>query len=101
MPKGYWIAHVAANNADSFGSDSYAQYIAGARPAFEEFGASFLARGGETVIAEGSDIGTRHVVIEFESLELAKACYRSPAYQKAMKHRQAVSSATILLTEGV
>ncbi|MEL7428958.1 MAG: DUF1330 domain-containing protein [Pseudomonadota bacterium] len=101
MPKGYWIAHVKANDDASFGSDSYAQYIAGARPAFEEFGAHFLARGGETVLAEGSDIGARHVVIEFESLELAKACYQSPAYQKAMKHRQAVSSATILLTEGV
>lgn len=101
MPKGYWIAHVKANDDASFGSDSYAQYIAGAKPAFEEYGAAFIARGGKTVLAEGVDIGTRHVVIEFESLEVAKACYHSPTYQAAMKHRQAVSSATIILTEGV
>lgn len=101
MPKGYWIAHVKANDETSFQSDSYEQYIAGARPAFEEFGANVLARGGKTLVMEGADIGTRHVVIEFESLAVAQACYQSPTYQEAMKHRHAVSKAHILLTEGV
>ena len=101
MPKGYWIAHVRANDAGSFTSQEYEAYIAGARPAFEEFGASFLARGGNTVMAEGSDLGSRHVVIEFESLAAAQACYNSPTYQKALKNRQSVSQASIILTEGV
>jgi uncharacterized protein (DUF1330 family) len=46
------------------------------------------------------DIGTRHVVIEFDSLETAKACYNSPAYQEARKHRTAVSTGVIILLEG-
>ena len=100
MPKGYWIAHVSANDAESFSSDSYKQYIEGAGSAFREFGAKFLARGGPFEIAEGSDLGGRHVVIEFPSLEAAKACYDSAAYAEAKKHRQAVSEGTIILVEG-
>lgn len=101
MGKGYWIAHVGAQDAASFSSDAYAAYVAGARPAFEQRGAKFLVRGGEHQTVEGDDLGSRHVVIEFESLEAAKDCYNSPEYQEAKKHRTAVSNATIILVEGL
>ena len=100
MPKGYWIAHVAADDGSAFTSDAYKAYVSGAGPAFQSFNAKFLARGGDFVLAEGTDIGTRHVVIEFPSLEDAKACYNSDAYQQARDHRTAVSNATIILLEG-
>ncbi|MEO0327581.1 MAG: DUF1330 domain-containing protein [Pseudomonadota bacterium] len=101
MAKGYWIAHVKAADASAFQSDQYQAYVAGAGPAFKEFGGKFLARGGSFVIAEGEDLGSRHVVIEFDSLETAKACYNSATYQDAKKHRTAVSQGTITLMEGV
>jgi uncharacterized protein (DUF1330 family) len=100
MPKGYWIAHVTAEDADSFISEAYQAYVAGARPMFEKYNGKFLARGGEFVQAEGNDLGSRHVVIEFASLEDAKACYNSQAYQEAKKHRTAISNASIILLEG-
>ena len=100
MPKAYWIAHVKADSNDTFTSDNYKAYIEGAGPCFKEHNAKFLARGGPFELAEGDDVGSRHVVIEFESLEAAKACYHSHAYQEARKHRTAVSNGTIILLEG-
>lgn len=100
MPKAYWIAHVSADDNNTFQSDAYKAYVSGAGPCFQEHNANFLARGGDFELAEGPDLGSRHVVIEFESLEAAKACYHSDAYQEARKHRTAVSNATIILLEG-
>ncbi|MEM9278418.1 MAG: DUF1330 domain-containing protein [Pseudomonadota bacterium] len=101
MPKGYWIAHVGADDPSSFHSDAYKSYVSGAAPTFEQFGGRFLARGGGFETAEGSDLGSRHVVIEFPSLEAAQSCYHSQAYADAKQHRQSVSSATIILVEGI
>ena len=41
MPKGYWIARVDVRDPEG-----YKGYVAAAKPAFERFGAHFLARGG-------------------------------------------------------
>ncbi len=101
MPKGYWIAHVSAEDSSSFSSDAYKAYVAGAGPVFAEYNARFLARGGPFVLAEGEDLGARHVVIEFASLEDAKSCYNSDTYQEAKKNRTAVSNASIILLEGI
>jgi len=100
MPKGYWIAHVAATQDDAFTSDAYKAYVEGAAPAFKEHGGTFLARGGSFEQMEGNDLGPRHVVIEFASLDAAKACYNSDVYQSAIKHRTSVSAAHIILMEG-
>lgn len=101
MPKGYWIAHVSAEDAEQFQSDAYKAYISGAAPAFKEFNGRFLARGGAAVQVEGADLGTRHVVIEFDSLEQAQACYNSPTYLEAKAHRLPVANAQIILLEGL
>lgn len=95
MPKGYWIAHVRVSDPSK-----YPDYIETAKPAFEEYGARFLVRGGEHEHAEG-DTGERHVVIEFESKEKALACYRSEQYQKAAAIRQGASTGSITIVEGV
>ena len=95
MAKGYWIAHVDVRDPET-----YKLYVEGAKPAFQRFGAKFLARGGDFVQMEGADIGKRHVVIEFDSVETAKACYDSPEYQAAREHRVPVANATMLIVEG-
>ena len=76
MPKGYWIAHVDVRDAER-----YPDYVDTARPAFERFGARFLARGGETHGLEGTARG-RNVVIEFPSVQAALDCYHSPDTRK-------------------
>lgn len=95
MPKGYWIAHVTVNN-----SDEYPKYVAAAKPAFEKYGAKFLARGGRHEAVEGPG-RSRHVVIEFDSFEKAVECYRSPEYQVAVAIRQSCADGEILVVEGV
>lgn len=72
MAKGYWIAHVDVRD-----NERYKDYVATAKPAFERFGANFLARGGALTELEGKARG-RNVVIEFPSVQHAIDCYNSP-----------------------
>lgn len=94
MAKGYWIARVDIHEAER-----YKDYISTAKPAFERYGAIFLARGGRTEAVEGPS-RARNVVIEFPSLQDALDCYNSPEYQAAVKIRQEVADGEIVLIEG-
>ena len=82
---------------DSF--TEFKDYVETARPAFEEFGGKFLARGGAVTALEGQ-ARPRNVIIEFESVAKARACYESPAYQKAVEIRQAIADADLFIVEG-
>ena len=73
----YWIAHVTVTDPHA-----YQGYQALAPAAFAAHGARFLARGGAAETLEGPAL-ERHVVIEFPTLEAARACYHSAAYQTA------------------
>lgn len=68
--------------------------------AVERFGGRFLVRGGAYEILEGSWQPQRLVVIEFESMEKAKAFYDSPEYVAAREARAGVSSFDMVLVEG-
>lgn len=94
MAKGYWIARVDVRDAER-----YKDYISTAKPAFERYGAVFLARGGKTEAVEGVS-RARNVIIEFASLQDALDCYNSAEYQAAVKIRQEVADGEILLIEG-
>ncbi|CZT33908.1 DUF1330 domain-containing protein [Rhizobium sp. 9140] len=95
MAKGYWIARVDVRDAER-----YKDYVSAAKPAFEKYGAVFLARGGLAEKLEG-DVRARNVIIEFPSMEAAVACYNSPEYQIAAAIRQEVADADMLVVEGV
>ncbi|WP_305986580.1 DUF1330 domain-containing protein [Roseibium sp. MMSF_3544] len=95
MSKGYWIARVDVRDPDN-----YLQYVETAKPAFEKFGANFLARGGKTNAIEGPG-RARNVVIEFPSFQHAVDCYNSPEYQEAVKIRQKVADGEIVIVEGL
>ncbi|MCV0424409.1 MAG: DUF1330 domain-containing protein [Roseibium sp.] len=94
MKKGYWIARVDVKDPDN-----YPKYVETAKPAFERFGANFLARGGETNAIEGPG-RARNVVIEFPSFQHAVDCYNSPEYQEAVKIRQQIADGEIVIVEG-
>lgn len=95
MPKAYWIARVDVRDAEG-----YKDYVAAAKPAFERFGARFLARGGQHQAAEGRG-RARNVIIEFDSMAAAHDCYHSPEYQRAAAIRQKVADGEIVLVEGL
>ncbi len=94
MSKGYWIARVDVRDADG-----YPAYVETAKPAFERFGANFLARGGDYETMEGPD-HARNVVIEFPSKQAAIDCYNSAEYQAAKAIRQTVADAEMVIVEG-
>jgi len=95
MPKGYWIARVDVRD-----TERYKDYVSTAKPAFERFGANFLARGGNFTELEGT-ARARNVVIEFPSLQAAVDCYNSPEYQAAAKIRQEAADAEMVVVEGI
>lgn len=94
MAKGYWIAHVDVRDPER-----YKDYVATAKPAFEKYGAKFLARGGRHEAMEGTG-RARNVVIEFPSFQAAKDCYNSDEYQAAKAIRVTVAEAEMTLVEG-
>lgn len=96
MPKGYWIAHVSVTDPEG-----WERYKTAARPAFEKYGAEFLARGGDFAVMEGEIPGKRHVVIAFPSAEAAQDCWRSPEYAAARAERAGAGTANIVVVEGL
>lgn len=94
MPKAYWIAHVEVRDAER-----YKDYVATAKPAFEKYGANFLARGGSYQSLEGRE-RARNVVIEFPSMQAALDCYNSAEYQAAKAIRNTVADADMVIVEG-
>ena len=91
MAKGYWIGRI-----DVHDPEAYKAYVETATPAYREFGATFLVRGGEFDPVEGQ-ARSRNVVIEFPSYEAALACYNSETYRKARAIRQDVSEGELLI----
>jgi uncharacterized protein (DUF1330 family) len=94
MTKGYWIAHVDVADAAA-----YEAYRAANAAPFAAYGAKFLVRGGPQDVREGK-ARTRTVVIEFPSIEAARACYDSPEYQAAKALRAPVSTGDLVIIEG-
>lgn len=64
--------------------DKLAAYAALAGPALTGAGGTFIARGMPEQAYEEGEI-SRTVLIEFESVEAARAAHDSPAYQEALE----------------
>ena len=94
MPKGYWIVHVDVDDPAAY--EAYRQANA---EAFAKYGGRFLVRGGPQDLREGS-LRARSVVLEFDDLQTAIACYESPEYQAAKALRASVSRADLVIVPG-
>jgi uncharacterized protein (DUF1330 family) len=67
----------------------------------EKYGGRFLVRGGKTHTMEGDWAPKRFVLVEFPSVEQAKAWWASPEYAQAKALRQATSASHLIIAEGV
>ena len=65
------------------------------------FDGKFIVRGGETEVLEGTWDTGRIVVLEFPSLEKAKAWYASDIYAPAKAIRQRASSTKMIIVQGL
>jgi uncharacterized protein (DUF1330 family) len=78
----------------------YREYTQRTPAAIAQFGGRFIVRGGQTVTLEGPEETDRLVVIEFPSLDKAKAFYNSEAYQQAKKFREGAALGQFIAVEG-
>ena len=67
----------------------------------EKFGGRFIVRGGATLTMEGDWAPRRFVIVEFPSVEQAKAWWASPEYAEAKALRQATAESQLIIAEGV
>jgi len=78
----------------------YETYKALSPAALAAFGGRFLVRGGAHETLEGPAETHRLVVVEFPSLEQAKACYDSAQYQAAKAEREGAAEMQMVVVEG-
>jgi len=95
MPKAYVIVTEAIK--DPVGLETYAR-AAGASLAAS--GAAILAVDDTPQQLEGEWHGDRTVVLEFESVEAARAWYESAEYEKAKPLRQAAADSNMVIVAG-
>jgi uncharacterized protein (DUF1330 family) len=79
----------------------YAEYQMLVPASLEKFNGRFLVRGGPFEHMEGSWPVSRLVIIEFDTMENARAWYSSTEYKKALKHRIGAATVTLTLVQGV
>lgn len=94
MAKGYWIGRIDVRDPER-----YKDYVRTATPAYEEYGAVFLVRGGQCEGVEGESRG-RNVVVQFPSYQAALDCYHSDTYKAARAIRQEAAVGEIVIAEG-
>jgi len=96
MAKAYWVAtYRSINNPDAL-----AAYAKLAGPAITAAGGRILARGIPAQVYEAG-LQQRTVLIEFDSVEAARAAHDSPAYQEAMAALAGGADRDIRIVEGV
>jgi uncharacterized protein (DUF1330 family) len=66
----------------------------------QPFGGRFIVRGGATTTLEGDWVPGRIVVLEFPSMEQAKAWWSSDGYAPAKAIRQSASVTRMIAVEG-
>ncbi len=83
---GYFILHTKWHTLDDL-----SEYQAGARKTLQEAGAESVVYDVNTEVVEGESEFPVTIIIKFESIEAAKAWYKSPGYQAVVSLRLASS----------
>lgn len=94
--KAYLVAQVHIHN-----HEEYAKYIAASGPLIKKYNGVPLVRGGKVETLEGETYSQdRIVIVEFPSIEDARAWYNSPEYSSAKLLRKPYSNAQFIVVEG-
>jgi uncharacterized protein (DUF1330 family) len=95
VPKGYVILTEAIKDPE--GMKAYAK---AAGPTMSEGGCKILSVETKPHVLEGDWHGDQTVVLEFDSVDAARAWYESEAYQKAAKLRQSAADCNAVILSG-
>ena len=91
----YIVARVNVQNRNA-----YQEYMRHTPRVIRKYGGRFMARGGQMVTLEGPEEKLRIVLIEFPSLENAKAFYQSPEYAQIKKLREGGGEVQFVAIDG-
>lgn len=91
----YVIARVEVTDPEQ-----YDKYKLLTPAAIAEHGGKFIARGGEHEVLEGSADARRMVILEFPTMDDARAFYDSPAYTEARAVRAGAADMEMVLVPG-
>jgi len=80
---------------------TYEMYKKAAPGSIAAYGGRYIARGGSLHTLEGTWAPRRLVILEFPSMEKAKAWWSSPEYREARDLRQSCADAEMVVVEGV
>jgi uncharacterized protein (DUF1330 family) len=78
----------------------YEEYKRLASAAIAAHGGRYLVRGGRSEVLDGEWTPRRLVVLEFDSVEQARAWRESPEYAEAKKVRETCARANMIVVEG-
>lgn len=92
----YLISDVTVRDAEAF-----QLYRTRAADSIARHGGRYLVRGGEIEPLEGAWDPRTIIVVEFPSLEHARAWYRSPEYASALKVRDKALTRNLILVDGI
>ena len=95
--KAYMLVRAVIHDREKFVNG----YGAQAAKLVDKFGGKYLVRGGDINILEGKQLGSRNVVIEFESTDHAEKFYFSKDYQSIIDIRKNNSNGYIMIVKGV
>jgi uncharacterized protein (DUF1330 family) len=91
----YVIAEVTITDPQGF--ERYRQMVP---PTVAHHGGRFVVRGGKTETLEGTWNPARLVVLEFDSVERARAWWASEEYREAKELRQRTARTNLVIVEG-
>jgi uncharacterized protein (DUF1330 family) len=81
--------------------DVYEDYKKLAPSSIAQYGGRYIARGGRTDVLEGAWTPSRLVMLEFPTVEQARAWWSSPEYADPKRMRQRSSTTNMVLVEGL
>jgi uncharacterized protein (DUF1330 family) len=96
MAKAYWVSTYRSVSSP----DALAAYAKLAGPALTAAGGRFLARGTPGQVYEAG-LQQRTVLLEFDSVEAARAAHDSPAYKEALDALAGGAERDIRIVEGI
>jgi uncharacterized protein (DUF1330 family) len=81
--------------------EALAPYLEKVEETYKPFGGKLIVQGGDLEVFEGEAPKGIIVILQFDSMEKAKAWYTSDSYQRIITYRQAGSQANGWLVEGL
>lgn len=91
----YFVANIKVRDARE-----YEEYLKGADEAFKGSGGEYLAVDETPGILEGGWNYSKAVIIRFPDEETLNKWYRSPAYQRILKHRLEAAECDTIIVHG-